>query len=230
MADNAQEANAVALKLPTFWPAQPQVWFLQAEAQFQLRNITSDSTQFYHVVAALDQDTAGRVVDLLSNPPEQGCYKALKDRLTATFGLSRRERASRLLRMRGLGDRRPSQLMDEMLALLDGHTPCLLFEQIFLEQLPEDVRLPLANADFSNLRAVSLLADTLWLARDQDVGATTTVSRVSAVPKRRNKFSSTSAEFTDTKGLCFYHARFGNKAHKCEAPCAFPGNALADRR
>ena len=155
-------------------------------------------------------------------------HKALKDHLTATFGLSHCECASQLLRMCGLGDCRPSQLMDEMLALLDGHTPCLLFEQIFLEQLPEDVHLPLANANFSYLCAVSLLMDTLWLACDQDVGATTTVSHVSVVPKCCNKFSSTSAEFTDTKGLCFYHARFRNKAHKCKAPCAFLGNALAD--
>jgi hypothetical protein len=51
-----------------------------------------------------------------------------------TFGLSKWERASRLLH---LGDSKPSALMDEMLALLGEHPPCFLFEQLFLERLPE---------------------------------------------------------------------------------------------
>ena len=36
------ETNAVAIKLPTFW-VQPEVWFLQAEAQFHIRKIVTGS-------------------------------------------------------------------------------------------------------------------------------------------------------------------------------------------
>ena len=64
-----EEENAVALKLPAFWAAQPQVWFAQAEAQFGIKNVTKDATRYYYVVAALDQHTAGRLVDSLSKPP-----------------------------------------------------------------------------------------------------------------------------------------------------------------
>ena len=56
------ETNAVAIKLPTFWAQQPKVWFLQAEAQFHIRKITDDTTKYYHVVAALDQE------NIWSNP------------------------------------------------------------------------------------------------------------------------------------------------------------------
>ena len=56
------ETNAFAIKLPTFWAQQPEVWFLQAEAQFHIRKITDDTTKYYHVVAALDQETSGRVL------------------------------------------------------------------------------------------------------------------------------------------------------------------------
>ena len=203
-----------------FGPAQPQVWFLQAKAQFQLHNITSDSTQFYHVCCCPRPGYCWARGGLLSNPPEQGHYKALN----CHFGLSRRECASWVLRMHGLGDCRPSQLMDEMLALLDGHTPCLLFEQIFWSSFQKMFRSCL-------LMLISLICALGWLViKTFEATTTTTVSHVSVVPKRRNKFSSTSTEFTDTKGLCFYHSRFGNKAHKCEAPCTFPGNALANRR
>ena len=38
--------------------------------------------------------------------------------------------------------------MDEMLALLGDHPPCLLFKQLFLERLPEDIRIQLVDAEF----------------------------------------------------------------------------------
>ena len=58
------EENAVALKLPAFWTSQPDVWFIQAEAQFTLRNITADDTKYAYLVASLDQTTATRLLDL----------------------------------------------------------------------------------------------------------------------------------------------------------------------
>ncbi|KII60614.1 hypothetical protein RF11_12080 [Thelohanellus kitauei] len=74
-------ANAVAIKLPTFWTAQPRVWFVQTEAQFHLRGIVSDTTKYYYVVGALDQETAGRMIDTLSKPPLEGKYENLKSKL-----------------------------------------------------------------------------------------------------------------------------------------------------
>ena len=103
----AAEANAVTLKLPTFWPAHPDVWFAQAEAQFQIRGITSDLTKFHYVVAALDQDAASQLLDVIRSPPENDKYTTLKTSLLRTFGLSRRARAAKLLDLRRLGDRKP---------------------------------------------------------------------------------------------------------------------------
>ena len=80
------ETNAVAIKLPTFWAQQPEVWFLQAEAQFHIRKIKDDTAKYYHVVAALDQETSGRVLDTLSAPPANNKYTNLKQRLLTTFG------------------------------------------------------------------------------------------------------------------------------------------------
>lgn len=118
---------------------QPRVWFTQAEAQFELRKTTADETKYYHILAALDQSTVTRLLDLISAPPHDNKYLALKACLVDTFGLSKRERAARLLHTRPLGDSKPSVLMDEMLALLGDHPPCMLFEQLFLERLSEDI-------------------------------------------------------------------------------------------
>ena len=83
--------HAVSLKLLTFWTSQPDVWFVQAEAQFTLRKITADETMYYYVLAALDQATVARFMDLISQPLNTDKYKALKTRLLDTFGLSARE-------------------------------------------------------------------------------------------------------------------------------------------
>ena len=103
----------------------------------------------------MDQETSGRVFDTLSAPPGDNKYTDLKQRLLTTFGLSKRERASKLLHLHPLGDRKPSELMDEMLSLLADHGFCFLAEQLFLEQLPEDICLQLSNDDFTNPQALA---------------------------------------------------------------------------
>ena len=69
------QEHAVSLKLPTFWTSQPQVWFAQAEAQFNIRGITNDATRYYYVLSALDQSIAARLLDLISQPPPDDKYK-----------------------------------------------------------------------------------------------------------------------------------------------------------
>lgn len=78
-------ANAVSLKLPEFWEHNANAWFTQAEAQFALRDMTVESAKYYHVVAALSNSKAGRVVSLLE-------CESLKAHLKVTFGLSESER------------------------------------------------------------------------------------------------------------------------------------------
>ena len=73
------EEHAVSLKLPTFWSSQPEVWFAQAEAQFNLRKITADDTKYYYVLAALDQPTATRLLDLISPPSSRRQIRGVED-------------------------------------------------------------------------------------------------------------------------------------------------------
>ena len=128
MTTDSAGVAAVSLKLPTFWPERTAVWFVKAEAQFHTHGISQDETKFHYITAALDQDTATRVLDLLQQPPAANKYEALKTtaiRLALTDG--RPSAAARLLHMPGLGDDKPSQLMDRMLALLGDHQSCFLF-------------------------------------------------------------------------------------------------------
>ncbi|GFS24621.1 retrovirus-related Pol polyprotein [Elysia marginata] len=106
--------ESIALKLPAFWVSSPLAWFAQAEAQFALRNISQDETKYYHVVAALDTTTANRALSVLTSPPSTDKYNAIKSFFTSAYGLTDRERATALLNMLGLGDSKPSELMDSM--------------------------------------------------------------------------------------------------------------------
>ena len=158
--------HTVSIKLPPFWTTHPRSWFAQAEAQFAIRGIVTDDTKYYYILASLDQDTATRLLDLLDNPPEEGKYQTIKARLLDTFDLSELERASQLLHIHPLGDAKPSELMDEMLSLLSNHPPCMLFKQLFLERMPDDIRTQLVVVKHESCRAMAKQADLLWSAKE----------------------------------------------------------------
>ena len=103
----------------------------------------------------------------LKAPPTKNKYEASKQRLSKTFEIGPRSAGAKLLHLGGLGDRKPSELMDEMLELSPtvAFEPHIIFEQVFLEQLPEDFQLQLVNEDFSDTRALASKADELRESR-----------------------------------------------------------------
>ena len=227
------DTHSVGLKLHVFWADHPCVRLQQAEAQFAVQNVTADNTKYHYVVAPLDQATALRVIDVLEDPPQHNKYDNLKRRLTYIFGLSWGQRADQLfdIGLHSLGDRRPSQLMDEMLALLGSHKPCMLFECIFLRCMSEDIRLQLATSRFDDLWALAKTAAEFWQAKEQSavVFASNTHAKRSATRKPATTTSSGESPARD-RNVCFYHQRFGDAARKCVQPCAFAGNDRAGRQ
>ncbi|KAM7314868.1 hypothetical protein ISCGN_004652 [Ixodes scapularis] len=95
----SSDANlaAVNLRLPPFWPKNPRVWFTQVEAQFHLRRITTQLSQFYHVVASLPPNVADEIDDVLTEPPPEDAYDHLKSILLEQTTASERSRIQQLL-------------------------------------------------------------------------------------------------------------------------------------
>ncbi|XP_064485914.1 uncharacterized protein LOC135398443 [Ornithodoros turicata] len=158
------QVSAVALKLPTFWAADPVVWFGQAEAQFALRRISDQLTKFYHVVAALSPTDASEVCDLVASPPTQSPYAVLKTELIRRTSMSEQKRFQRLLTPEELGDRAPSQLLRRMRQLLGDRPDSAviddsLLRQLFLQRLPANVCMVLAAAGTMSLNDLANLAD-----------------------------------------------------------------------
>lgn len=86
--------------------------------------------------------------------------------------------------MGGLGDRKPSMLMNEMLALMDGHKPCLLFEQFILAQMPDDIHLILTDEIFTDPRQLAPRADVLWHSKQH---GETSINNVTTVTERSTR-------------------------------------------
>ena len=66
------QVNTTAVKLPSFWQGNPEVWFRQVESVFATHNpaITTQETKFEYVIQALDNSTAERVQNIILDPPE----------------------------------------------------------------------------------------------------------------------------------------------------------------
>lgn len=146
-------------KLPDFWTASPAAWFGVAEAQFLLRNITAQRDKFSLVVAVLPEASARRVAHLLAAPGDD-CFNDLRTALLAAHQLTSFQKAEKLLSSEPLGDRRPSELLAEMLELVTpGDERTNLFALIFLRRLPAAVRLLLTEDDHNDVRALAEKAD-----------------------------------------------------------------------
>ena len=61
--------TTVAIKIPPFWSANPEVWFAQVDAQFTISHITSQKSKFEYVVASLSLEYATKVEGLILSPP-----------------------------------------------------------------------------------------------------------------------------------------------------------------
>jgi hypothetical protein len=122
--------------------------------------------------------------------------------------------------MHGLGERKPSEIMDEQLVLADCRTLCFLFKQLFINLLPDALQVQLATVDFSNPRKFALEADKLWCAKVA-AEASTTINKVNVKEKRKQTVP---VNTNSNRGLCFYHAKLGTNARKCRSSCNFSEN------
>ena len=55
----AGHVEAYTIKIPPFWPTDPHIWFVQVEAQFAARGITSQHKMYHHIMGSLSRDCNG---------------------------------------------------------------------------------------------------------------------------------------------------------------------------
>lgn len=243
---NQQYVSRVAIKPPPFWKSDPKLWFIQLEAQFELSHIVLDGTKYNHVLSAIDTDILTQVTDFLINPPQLGKYEGIKNRLISIYSDSSEKKLRKLLSETSLGDRKPSQLLNEMTRLGGSSVSQEILKTLWLQHLPTQIQSVLA-ASSDSLENLSKMADKIAeieqpqsfaVATDNHSNLVDLVQKLAQQVEelklcqnqntfRRNRSRTphrtrlNQGNSTSASNLCWYHAKYKDKANKCVPPCSF---------
>lgn len=251
-----QQRPAVAVgKLPDYWSHAPAAWFAFIEAKFRRARLNDEAAMFDEAAAALSEDAIMLSLDLLETPPAVEPYYSLKRRLLRMHQLTPLQKMAKLHALPPMGDRTPSQLLASMIELAPpGEEDNIFMKYLFLERLPDEIRILLGNEIGESIRDLAEIAD--GHAVSYRVRRQHTVAAVSDVPdfedvnavrgggKHRGGKSGSSARgarggahgggssggrdrLKDPPAgstLCFFHHNFGQRARKCVQPCTWAEN------
>jgi len=241
--DEEKPLSHVEFEMHDFWPHNPDIWFLQLESKFRIYNITSSTTKFDLTLDTLPAEVCSNISDSLSGIDEfaDDAYDQLKTLLITRYTKDRWTRAFELLNLPDLGDRKPSDLMRQMLNLLPADDrPGTTFMAMFLLRLPSDMRAHLIAQDFKNCTLMAECADRLHSRRANSDYGTAVNTGVKGLRRRdvsprgrrspsrhRRSRQRTPGPQQNKSDVCFYHTAFGDKAKKCKPGCVWPGNGRA---
>jgi hypothetical protein len=175
----------------------PVLWFRQCESAFRRAGTVSSGVKFDHVVGKLPNavSLSCRSLLLSINFEDKDAYERLKEHLCKNYSKSKWQQGYSLLDHPGLGDRRPSQLLQDMRALLpDKEAEGVLFQCLFLKRLPTSMSDAVMAAGLENIEDMAAMADRL---HDEPAAAGVTAvavqppccSHVSAIDSKQRKFN-----------------------------------------
>ncbi|TRY75050.1 hypothetical protein TCAL_16808 [Tigriopus californicus] len=152
--------STVAVRLPQFLDFNPELWFAQCEAAFELSRVTSKKTKFNHCLAVLEPDVLQKVQSCIRSPDPTNPYEYFKTSLLRATTKPVPQRVQDVMGMR-LGDRRPSEPLHIMLEAWPEDNPdeSAVSRQLFLQKLPASLQLGLSAVP-GLIDDLALLADT----------------------------------------------------------------------
>lgn len=155
-----QDVFKVGVRVPPFWPEEPDIWFAQVEGQFAISGITSDSTKFNYVIGHLDNQHSRAVKDVIINPPLSNKYDKLKSELIKRLSDSKEKRIKQLMMHEELGDRKPSEFLRHLQGLAGTSVDDDFMKTMWINRLPHGIQTVLAGQPQSaSLEALADLAD-----------------------------------------------------------------------
>jgi uncharacterized membrane protein YgcG len=161
----AAAADIKGVRLPEFWSEDPLLWFEQAEAAFESCLVTNSRAKYNLVLARLAPMTAkscrSLIIAIRAAAPADP-YEQLRDHLIRCYGRTDWQLGFAILDSPAIGDRRPSDLLQDMRALQpsDG-AENTLFKCLFLRRLPAPIRDHLLAVGVLPMDAMAVIADRL---------------------------------------------------------------------
>lgn len=159
-----QQVERVSAKLPPFWDDMPELWFAQAEAEFEVSNISRERTRYSYLIGALPKETLVKVMDVIKTPHETTPYSHLKEQVLNRLSTSEEARLSKLLYHVEMGDRSPSELYRHMVQLAgdSADLSSTLIQKLWKSRLPKSVEIALIAVDSKDHIEQMRIADRLW--------------------------------------------------------------------
>lgn len=112
----------------------------------------------------MDPTIISFVTDLITDPPEQNKYEAIKRRIINAFGEFKEAKLRKLLRGQELGEDKPSHLLQRLRNLAGSDDTYSIIRSLFLEQLPESARNILAVSSEGDLDTLAMQANKIMEA------------------------------------------------------------------
>ncbi|XP_070172276.1 uncharacterized protein [Polyergus mexicanus] len=126
--DEDQPASRMELRIPPFWPEDPELWFAQLEGQFALSNITDDNTKYAYILSRIESK-----------------YEAIKKALIQRLTDSQAQKIKQLLEHEELGDRKPSQFLRHLTTMAGTTVSDEQLRTLWLGRLPPQMQAILAT-------------------------------------------------------------------------------------
>lgn len=206
----ALQVQAVGLKLAPFFTQNPQFWFDASEAQFGIRNITSDDTKFWYTISALDHSTYEAVASIVrrvrNGTLRDNKFQRVKEVLLEKYGVRPVRQFYNLLKSAGETDRSVTELFNKVGAMSVTLEEMRMATTLFI--LPQGIQHELGKQKFKTFEEMYEMAKLI-----EEQSSSTSIAAVRSKPKTNRK-PQTSAE-----DVCYYHKRFGKEAKKCRKPC-----------
>lgn len=182
------------MKIPPFWPEEPELWFAQLEGQFTICGVKEDEARYSYVVSKLEPRQAKEIRDVIVNPPADNKYQAIKRALIQRLTDSQGQRIRQLLEHEELGDRKPSQFLRHLRTLAGTTLPDEILRTLWLGRLPTNMQAILATRTSDRLEDVAEQAD-----RIHEIGGKSLVLATSATA---SKAPTTTTMEAQVEALC----------------------------
>ncbi|XP_035222761.1 uncharacterized protein LOC118195544 [Stegodyphus dumicola] len=183
--------------------------------------------------------------DILTKPPDNGKYPAIKKSYNEIFADSETQKTQKLPTELELGDKKPSQLLCEMRNLAAEKVPDEFLKTLWMQRLPLNMR-SILSVTSDDLSKLSIMDDKIWelnpnppqvacivssssdniIAKDLQKQISNLTLQISETNRYRNSSPQRSNSRNRFKNNndpnnCYFHQRFGERAYKCIPPCKY---------
>ncbi|KMQ86203.1 hypothetical protein RF55_14884 [Lasius niger] len=159
--EDSPRGNRITLRIPPFWPEEPELWFAQLESQLSLAGVTDDDAKYTYTLSRLEPKQAREIKDVITQPPSKNKYDMLKRELIRRLTDSQEQRIRQLLEREELGDRKPSQFLRHLGTLAGSTVSSDLLRTLWLGRLPPHMQTILATRTRNKLSDVAEQADRI---------------------------------------------------------------------